>query len=72
LPAAAGSLQSASRVAQFAFESDIVTFGDLITRGDWTTVERQAHCAERTHRTAFGAATSLTATVANWRDRCGP
>ncbi len=41
-----------------------------VTRGDWTTVEKTAACAEIDDRHALGAARPIEVTVAAWADRC--
>jgi len=39
--------------------------------GSWPTVEKDAKCAERPNRHAFGSATSsLAITVESWADGC--
>ena len=42
-----------------------------VTRGAWTTVEKQADCSEVPNRVRIAAATTRIDTVAAWRDACG-
>lgn len=41
-----------------------------ITRGAWSSVEKDATCGERPNRSAIGAASALAITVERWADGC--
>ncbi|MBI2392746.1 MAG: hypothetical protein HYV09_24385 [Deltaproteobacteria bacterium] len=41
-----------------------------VTRGAWSTVEKDATCAERSNRSALGGAAALAVTVERWADGC--